>query len=178
MLSQRIAYYANRLVATEDSLGYEEARTNLLELRQQMQIHQNGLQAGNDSMGLEVALDKINSGPLATELDSALGEYLYMVKKLAEIPVIDLDESLPELQYINRVTEEKSLLNLLDRVVSAYEEHARSQAISIQRQEFGILGLTLAVLILEVIFIFQPLYRKLQDQHQTLENQLIALRHR
>ena len=60
------------------------------------------------------------------------------------------------------------LLRLLDRMVFAYQEESEAEIARIQRLETGVLGLTLAVLVLEALFIFRPMVRRVGAERARL----------
>lgn len=117
-----------------------------------------GLQLGDASYNLPFENDRIIQS-LFTKLEP---HYLEMVNALESIlknqqsnmtsSSSALDEHLAVL-----LKNERQFLNIMDRIVNEYDERSNEQLQKLKKKEYWLLGFSLAILLLEVIFIFRPL---------------------
>ncbi len=184
MLSQRVAslsqqYYA-RVYAAQGPLEAQLIRTNLLAAITEMEAANTALSTGrlNDTVRVELsaAIRDLYFGQ--TDLKDRVEEYLLKARRLAATP------SPSEAGSLHREIIEISnpILIDLNHAVLQYQQEGEENIARVQRTETVVWIVTLITLLLEVIFIFQPMASKIRElfqevtwNQQNLEQQ-IALR--
>jgi signal transduction histidine kinase len=134
MLSQRIAFYALRLVHCDDFTEQNYLRQELLNLVELMDISHQALLSGDWSMKvssqLSSAMERIYfASPYF--LDTKVNNYLNAVRELIKIKKENLNLNNPHLQYILKVAS-KELLETLDLAVSQYQKEKEEQELEIE----------------------------------------------
>lgn len=121
-----------------------------------------GLQHGNDSLGLSVETDT---------------EILQLFKELtphhdamvrAAQTIIDLDFSSTSMSEYGRqldilLSNERPFLQKMDAIVNEYDERSKAQLQKLKLKEYLLLGVSLLILLLEVVFIFRPLSIQIRE---------------
>jgi PAS domain S-box-containing protein len=96
-----------------------------------------------------------------SNLDKDLKSYIFFFEKL----IISDDRTC--LEKASKISQD--ILSRLDKVVKEYETYAGTQLQKMENYEFYIMCLTLIVLFLEVIFIFRPASKKLEQNRYYLK---------
>ncbi len=176
MLSQRIALYANELVIVPDierPVIRRELRTMLSEFTSS---HQDMI-VGNK---------KRNLPPLESEavreiyfddpknLNQKIKNFIRRVENLIEAPDSALTRHNPDLYEIDHV-DAIVLLDLLDEVVYIHEVESKAAVSKLQEIEKYVLISVLFVLLLEALFLFRPLVRRVREKTAELRQQAIEL---
>ncbi|VAX20744.1 hypothetical protein MNBD_NITROSPINAE04-511, partial [hydrothermal vent metagenome] len=174
MLSQRIAKLAHDLIHEEKK---DDIRVLLKENADLMKKSHEGLIAGDSELGLpgypSPAVRAIYFKP-PLRLDKHVAAFVAAARTLADEPIENLVHGNP---YMNLIEDEShnSLLRSLDILVRRYQEEAEIDIAELQALAGGVLALILIVLILESLFIFRPLTRRIQKKADKLaasENKL------
>ncbi|HEB71620.1 MAG TPA: PAS domain S-box protein [Nitrospirae bacterium] len=174
MLSQRIGKLAHDLIHEEEK---EKIRVLLKENADLMEKSHEGLIAGDSELGLpgapSPAVRAIYFKP-PLRLDKHVVAFVAAARALAEDPVENLVHGNP---YVNLIEDESHnpLLQSLDTLVRRYQKEAEIDITKLQALAGGILALILIVLVLESLFIFRPLTRRIQKKADKLaasENKL------
>ncbi len=63
----------------------------------------------------------------------------------------------------NMLTNERDFLKIMDKIVSQYDTEAKERVENVKRIEFILFGLTIITLVLEVLLIFMPLVKYVQE---------------
>ncbi len=170
MLSQRIALYSLRLVVADSSEKRHELLGELRKAMSQMAEVHTSLTTGDLKRGLPKPSANIKkiyfSQP--TNLNQQVLDYLLTAKELA-----DADESkltLTDRRLISVIEASSSrLLQSLDMAVEEYQVESERTIASLQIVLLGIIGTILLTLMIEALFIFRPLSRRITDESQQLE---------
>jgi two-component system cell cycle response regulator len=171
MLSQRIAslsqqYYASQYT-TLSSKEAQEIREMLLDVIDEMEHANESLSSGVLREGvrvdLSVAIQDIYYGK--SNLKQRVEIYLNHARRLSQLN--SHEESLRSLRQIVEISD--PLLVDLNRAVLQYQQEGEENIKNVQYLESMVLVITLFTLLLEVIFIFQPMANKLRQLFQELE---------
>ncbi|WP_035238060.1 EAL domain-containing protein [Desulfobacter vibrioformis] len=176
-LTNRIAYFASLMVATDDETEFNQARSQVGLTIHKMQTAHKALKEGDS----ETRIPKVTNEALETiykdprmGLDSALQRFLERAQKVYETDMDSL--SIGSIDYIYLVNYGPHVLDpLLDAAVDEYERIGRAAIVKIERFE-GIVWLTaLAALLLEAFFIFRPLEKQVRQALNSLQASVIQL---
>lgn len=171
MHSQRIALFANTLVATEDSLEIERQKRVIEGLRNKMMIIHHALLNGNDSLNLpKIQSDEIFKMYFESPIN--LNEQVEDYLKEVDIFINATDSTTQANAFIiiNKTASSQLLLSLNQMV----NQYVRETNETIRRMEITVLIAVFAIislLILEYIFIFRPLMTSNQRNKQKLTRQ-------
>lgn len=170
MLSQRLVYFSEHLVGTEDKAKREEIRRKLLDSVDLMELSHKGLILGAPAMGLPGnPSPKIYamyfSPPMA--LDEKVNTFLSEVKALAKAPDGELAPDNPHFHAIIGDAP-GSLLASLDKAVTQYQHESEADIERLQSLETVVLIMTLITLMLEALFIFRPMVRRVREEKNRL----------
>ena len=172
MLSQRIAFLSSRLSRAGDA-EYDDVRLSLRDAASLMRVSHVALTEGSEAMRVPAQLSEAVRasyyGP-PLDVDRQVREYLARVESLLSAPRERLTPENPDLREI-QASGPVRLLRSLDAVVSQYESEARAKTLRLQRLETLVLLLTLTTLVLEALFIFRPMVRRVEaDRLQLLSS--------
>ncbi|MCI5082881.1 MAG: response regulator [Saprospiraceae bacterium] len=71
--------------------------------------------------------------------------------------------------YVNSILEtESQFLALMNTIVNQYEREAEARVTNLQKIEIGIGVFTIFIIVMELLFLIQPLFRRLLNQNQDL----------
>ncbi|TRZ42283.1 ATP-binding protein [Robertkochia solimangrovi] len=169
MLSQKITKEALLLSATTDSYERIPVQEALESSLNEWESAHLALQQGNVEMGLPGNNSKIIAeefkaiNPVFEAISNAVHNIL---KKLKTDPNSDPATFDTELSVI--LGKEGVFLNNMDDIVNQYDKEAKAKVDRLKKIEILILGLTLAVLLCEFIFIFWPTARAVKLSMQQL----------
>jgi diguanylate cyclase (GGDEF)-like protein/PAS domain S-box-containing protein len=170
MLSQRLTYFSERLTGTVDKVKREEIRRKLLEAANLMERSHKGLIHGDPAMGLlgnpTAKISAMYFSP-PMELDKKVNTFLSEVKALVKSPNGELSPDNPHLHSILGIAS-SSLLNSLDKVVSQYQRESEAYNTRLQQIETIVLITTLFTLMMEALFIFRPMVRRVREEKDKL----------
>jgi len=170
MLSQRLTYFSEHLVRTVDKVKREEIRRKLLEAANLMESSHKNLIHGDPTMGLPgnpspKVFAMYFSPPM--ELDKKVNNFLSDVRGLAKIPSTELSPDNPHLLTILSAAQ-GNLLKCLDKVVSQYQRESEADTARLQQLETIVLIMTLFTLVMEALFIFRPMVRRVREEKDKL----------
>lgn len=163
MLSQRTALFSTRLVYAE-AADRPAIRRQLQDAVSLMQRSHQGLIQGDAELGLPASMSPAMRSlyfeePLA--LNQQVEDYLKAAQALLQLPDASLYPQHPLLQYIVTVAPTR-LVTSLDKAVSQYQAEGEAAVARLQVAETGVWLLTLALLLTEAAFIFQPFARQIR----------------
>ncbi|MGD9823058.1 EAL domain-containing protein [Desulfobacter sp.] len=176
-LTNRIAYFASLMAATDDETEFNQARSQVGLTIHKMQAAHKALKEGDS----ETRIPKVTNEALETiykdprmGLDSALQRFLERARKVYETDMDSL--SIGSIDYIYLVNYGPHVLDpLLDAAVDEYERIGRAAIVKIERFE-GIVWLAaLAALLLEAFFIFRPLEKQVRQALNSLQASVTQL---
>jgi PAS domain S-box-containing protein len=182
MLSQRIAMLGNELIESSEYAYQpdraEAARQGMLDAVDLMEQSHQGLIQGDAAMNLPGNPPaKVRAmyfdGPQS--LDAQLGKYVADARALARAPVAELTHANAHIRYINAAAA-GDLLAALDVVVKQYQKESEADIVGLQRLQLAIIGITLVVLLLLVLFIFRPMVRRIRRETGALKSAETRLR--
>ncbi|MGY8913591.1 MAG: type IV pili methyl-accepting chemotaxis transducer N-terminal domain-containing protein, partial [Flavobacteriales bacterium] len=157
--------YSQKLVKEilllKESKGKVSKESVLEDLKQTLYVwttSHKGLQFGNDSMGL-----KLEKNPDILALFNKIAPHHIAMVEAAEDVLSQFgvaDESIS-----NRYQEdlaillrhERTFLDLMDTMVNEYDQRSKKQLQNLKYKEYLLLGFSLLILLLEMLFIFRPL---------------------
>ena len=90
------------------------------------------------------------------------------LQALAKTIITQPQVSIPASTIEQVLKEEHTFLQTMDSIVLEYEQTSRQKVTRLRRLELGLLGLTLFVLLLELLFIFRPASNKIRNIIQKL----------
>lgn len=164
MLSQRIALFSNLLVSTS-GLKQKEARSKLANALQLMETSHHALINGSVEMDLPEHMSAevkamYFSGP--NPLNTQVENFINIAKSLLSVDEALLQPNNPQVHEITQMAGQ-SLLVALDQAVSQYQQEGEESVQQLQNAESFFWGVTLILLLLEAILIFQPFVKHLRN---------------
>ncbi len=123
----------------------------------------NGLQQGNDSIGLPQ-----EENETILKLFQNLNPHHEAMVKAAEIIIRDgvVSDTIPssyEKQLQVLLANEGDFLTKMDAIVNEYDSQSKEKLEKLKLKEYLLLGLSLLILLLEVLFIFRPLSIQIRE---------------
>lgn len=140
-------------------------KDHFTELRYTLEVwttSHNGLQHGNDSLGLPMETD-----PEILHLFKELTPHHEAMMAAAKA-ILNLDQKNPnKVLYDQQLTillkNEGPFLQKMDAIVNEYDKRSKAQLQKLKLKEFVLLIISLLILLLEVIFIFRPLSIQIRE---------------
>ena len=170
-LTNRIAYFASVMAATDDETEFNQARSQVGLTIHKMHAAHKALRHGDG----EARIPKVTNKTLVTiyedpmmGLDASLQRFLKRAKQVYETDMDSL--SIGSIDYIYLVNYGPHVLEpLLDTAVDEYQRIGRAAIVRIERFERLIWLATLVALILEAVFIFRPLEKQVRQALNSLQ---------
>jgi PAS domain S-box-containing protein len=150
MLSQKLLLLARNYIVDDTDDNRKQLQSTIDEIKSNHKIVLSKLYTHN-----------LNNIFYKHNLDKDLKSYIFFFEKL----IISDDRTC--LEKASKVSQD--ILSRLDNVVKEYETYAGTQLQKMENYEFSIMCLTLIVLFLEVIFIFRPASKKLEQNRYYLK---------
>ncbi len=176
-LSNRIAFFVGVMAAAENATDYNVAREQLGRALKLMHKRHNLLLNGDP----DIPLPRITTPLLQTiyfdpnfGLDRAVRLFIERAEELylKEYGALSLNDS----SYIFIVNYGPYVLEtLIEAAVVEYESYAESENASLKRTELVAMGLAILLLLVEAMFIFRPLERRLRAAFSALRESRDAL---
>ena len=162
MLSQKISKLALQVGSTDSAELRQKAEELKVTLRLWTTSHQ-GLQKGNQELGLKGE----NSKEVKTMYQSIEPHYQAMVTNTEKLirhvqTGVQTDQVLISECIRAILSHEGRFLTGMDRIVFQYDDEARHKVTLLSRTEIVLLVVSLAIILLELIFIFRPLARSVR----------------
>ena len=157
MLSQRITKCALLLQPHQSETVRIEILNELQPALKLWTLCHHGLQSGNDSLNLpgenSPAVKKLfaDVNQLHTTIKSSAES---LVELLVKSPGSDYDSFNPTIQNI--VKHQRAFLDGMDKIVFQYDAEAKAKVSKLGKMEYILLVISLAVIILEILFVFRP----------------------
>lgn len=139
----------------------DEQRRIRSDLRETLGVWENShlaLQFGNDTLAVPERTDE-----KIKELFTKIDPYHYaMVDAVKRILLSSSDSTDTQLALLDAdiavvLQNEGPFLGLMDTIVNEYDEQSKEQLQNLKRKEYLLLVFSLAILVLEIVFIFRPL---------------------
>lgn len=127
-------------------------------------VSHEGLQKGNDSIGLPLE----NNSKILALFQDVSPHHAAMVTSAEEILqafVVQPDSIAPNIapQLQNILANEQSFLVKMDAIVNAYDAISKEQLQQLKLKEYVLLGVSLLILFLELLFIFRPMSIQIRE---------------
>jgi len=162
MLSQRIALFSQALMSAELPASRQRLHDRLTDAVNLMEFSHNGLTRGSDVLGLPKSMSDVVQrayfGP-PENVDIEVRKYLRDARMLLKLQESDYSPGYPVLARI-LANGEGPLLASLDKLVRQYQSEGEASVARLQRIETSVWLMTLVLLVLEVLFIFRPMLRR------------------
>ena len=176
-LTNRIAYFASLMAATDDEIEFNQARSQVGLTIHKMQAAHKALREGDSETRIpkvtNEALEIIYEDPMMG-LDSALKRFLERAHQVYETDMDSL--STGSIAYIYLVNYGPHVLDpLLDAAVDEYERIGRAAIVKLEGFERIIWLAALAALLLEALFIFRPLEKQVRQALSSLQASVTQL---
>ena len=113
-----------------------------------------GLQQGDPSLNLPKENDQ-DIIALFKELDTSHSAMVEAVDNI--LRNIANDNSISKIDIAILLKNERPFLELMDTIVNEYDKRSKEQLQNLKQKEYLVLGISLIILILEMLFIFRPL---------------------
>jgi len=157
MLSQKLTKEIVSLSVSSDEKNRISLKNNIKRTLFLWELSHNSLQKGNDSLGLP----KQNSVQIKSKFtainsvfDTIQKASKLILRKLEKNPLISIDYLVSEIKKITN--NEGSFLLIMDEIVNQYDLEANEKVAWLRKLEFLLMGLTLLLLLGELVFIFLP----------------------
>ena len=164
MLSQKITKTVLLLRDEQSADERASVLNNISESFELWKMSQEGLQHGNDSLNLPgknsmeiAALFEQVDDHFAAMANSAL-HIITLLQREVQTPVASLA---PDVDNI--LLHEKPFLAGMELIVNQYDREAKAKVSSLRTMEYIVLAISLLVIALEVIFIFRPTARQVNN---------------
>lgn len=115
-----------------------------------------GLQFGSEAMGLPIE----NHSEILALFHALEPHYTEMERAVQEIILIPIDGAKSVAMHENiaiLLNNERSFLNMMDAIVNEYDKRSKQQLENLKQKEYLLLGFSLGILLLEMLFIFRPI---------------------
>ncbi|ACN13295.1 signal transduction family protein (GGDEF domain protein) [Desulforapulum autotrophicum HRM2] len=171
-LTNRIAYFASLMAATEDEEEFKQAQAQVGRSMNKMQAAHKTLRQGDPENNIPKLVNNklliIYDDPMVG-LESALGSFLERARQVYDTDMEALHTG--SAPYLFLITYGPHVLEpLLDAAVDEYENISRDAIVKIERFELIIWLAAIAALLLELGFIFRPLEGQVQRALFSLES--------
>lgn len=175
MLSQRIALLSSELAITQDAKTQSELASKLSLAHAMMKANQATLR-DNDDRATSTELNELYHGE--GQLDQRVTDYLALSQRVIDAFQDAPENKSPQLESARKLAliARNGFLQQLDSAVSQYQREYEQSIVDFQRKELLFLALGLAILALEVKFIFQPMTREVDSVLSQLEGSNSELR--
>ncbi len=177
MLSQRVTMFALFLIESKEKTERVEWRKDMLETLSVMEKAHDGLVNGNPVIKLpgemSPAVRSIYFEPPEL-LDSNIHKFMAKARALANEPDENLSWNNPNFRYILKAVN-SDLADSLDAVTAQYQKDGEKHAANLRYMGGGALSLIMLTLLIEGLFIFQPMTRRIRKEADRLiesENKL------
>lgn len=163
MLSQKISKIALQIGETKNTNHRQQYAEQLSEaLILWTQSHQ-GLQEGNPTLGVidnrSVAIDSMFEA-IHPYYEAIVNNSRQIIQQLQQNPDADPSQLQP---FINQILmQESEFLDAMDNIVFQYDDEARARVIQLRWIELILLGLSLSIILFELLFIFRPTARHIR----------------
>lgn len=143
--------------------SYSEISSNLKELLQQWEARHVGLQFGDTSLKLPAT-----ESAVVKNMFKEIDPYFYKVYNNAfiianEALKSDRDSLVIEQALKNVIDNEMFFLSTMNKIVYQYDNEARAKVLFLKKIEFALFVLTILILIIEGVFIFRPVSKKIKE---------------
>ena len=177
MLSQRIALYSLRLINASEGRLRQQLRQEFEKIIQLMESSHVGLLNGSAAMNLPGVLSPevqamYFSSPLS--LDKQIRQYIGEARSLLSASDHELTLENTHLGYIIQAASLK-LIQSLDAVVRQYQKESERKIANLEALQFFVLLITLFVLFLTGVFLFQPMVKRIKEKTKQLQMEDAAL---
>ncbi|HYH56723.1 MAG TPA: type IV pili methyl-accepting chemotaxis transducer N-terminal domain-containing protein, partial [Anseongella sp.] len=164
MLSQKIAKIALSLKSGQDSAERSIIRKELSAARAEWQLSQEGLLEGSDSLRLP-----LRNSPRVLQLFAGNRQFYQsmlegsrgLLGRLENDPLAPYAAMEGDIQLI--LKNEPAFLATMDSIVFQYDREARQKVEKLKRTEYILLGISLFIILLEILFIFLPTTRQINN---------------
>lgn len=175
MLSQRIALLSSELAITQDAETQSELASKLSSAHAMMKANQATLR-DNDDRATSTELNELYHGE--GQLDQRVTDYLALSQRVIDAFQDAPENKAPQLESARKLAliARNGFLQQLDAAVSRYQREYEQSIVDFQRKELLFLALGLAILALEVKFIFQPMTQEVDSALSQLEGSNSELR--
>ncbi|MCK4268355.1 MAG: serine/threonine-protein phosphatase, partial [Actinomycetia bacterium] len=162
--------YSLRLVVEENPEQRQKLRGTLRRAMSQMSEAQTSLTIGDTERGLPKPSDAVKkiyfNRPI--NLNKQVLNYLMTTKELVDSPDSQIAKRDKKLELI-LVASSSRLLQSLNMVVEEYQIESERTIASLQIVLVGIIATILLTLMIEALFIFRPMSKRISDESQQLE---------
>ena len=169
MLGQQIAKIALELSVRTDTLARQGALERLTAALYEWRVAQQALRYGNDTLMLPANTNETIDSLLAESMPhfevmvDASGK---LHAQLTNELTIEYTELEPLVMQV--LAHERPFLQTMENIVWHFEQLAAGKVIRLKRTEYLLLGISLMVILLEILFIFIPTTRRISDTLQKL----------
>ncbi|MHB8170214.1 MAG: diguanylate cyclase [Thermincolia bacterium] len=170
MLSQKISLLSLQLVNTLNKYERNQIKADITETANLMEKSHNGLIRGDESLNLPGQLSPTLQSMYYMEpllVDSQVTRYITVTRVLIDSPDYQLSPDNENLFYILNSSQGK-LLKSLEEVVNQHQKESEGEIAKLQIIQAGVFGLIILVVIIEAIFIFRPMVRKIEGERRKL----------
>lgn len=170
-LSQRIAFFANAFVTASTAADRDEYRRELLKTVRAMERAHEGLTAGDANLGVSAEIvASIQSLYFKGDrpFDTEVRNYLKNARALADLPEDEIGVDHPTLAALN-LAGTNFIMQTHDLIVRILQQEGEQAIFKMERMELWLWLSTLLLLLLEGLFIFRPLARRIRTNVQDIE---------
>jgi diguanylate cyclase (GGDEF)-like protein/PAS domain S-box-containing protein len=176
-LANRVAYFASMMASTNDDAEYSVAKSQVGRTINKMERAHRVLLEGSEELGIphltNENLHLIYEDPMVG-LDLAVQRYLERARTVYDKSMDEL--SVGSVSYVFLTTYGPHVLEaMFDAAVEEYEKIGREAILRIENFEMAIWIAALAALLLEALFIFRPLERRIGNALASLEETVAEL---
>ncbi|MEM1336812.1 MAG: type IV pili methyl-accepting chemotaxis transducer N-terminal domain-containing protein [Bacteroidota bacterium] len=162
--SQKLVKEALQLNSLSKPSEYDEVSKALRQTLHVWKVSHTGLQDGNDSIGLPkeenpriLALFQ-DVSPHHTTMVTSAEEILETVEARRDSIAVFIAP-----QLANILSNEQLFLQKMDAIVNEYDAISKQQLQQLKLKEYALLGVSLVILLLELVFIFRPMSIQIRE---------------
>ncbi|MET1258233.1 ATP-binding protein [Flagellimonas sp. DF-77] len=162
--SQKLVKEALQLNAIRDLAEREAVTKALKQTLYVWTVSHRGLQTGNDSIGLPKE-ENPEILALFQEVSPHHAAMVASAHEILETAEVHSDSTALaiETQLANILSNEQQFLRKMDAIVNAYDVISKQQLEQLKLKEFLLLGVSLLILLLELVFIFRPMSFQIRE---------------
>lgn len=173
MLSQKITKASLKLSSAKDATQFAEAKSELTKAVQLWSASHEKLQLGS----AELDVSQFNESDRLQQLFSAIEPHFVAIRRSAVYLINSNydpqagERTMKLVQHdLERITEnEAPFLDLMNQITFEYDRLASNKISFLSKIEYGLLGITLLLIVIEVLLVFLPMFRSSRVKDQKID---------
>ncbi len=169
MLSQLITKYAYIIYTTENNDELKASVNKMKSATTDFRKVYNGLLHGDETLGLS----NKNSEKIIQLFNNIDSEYQHIVSISEKIRAMVISNNFTKNELYKQIEDlkmsEDKFLKGMDKIVYQYDLESKQKIKTLKRIEFTLLMITLLTITIEIIFVFYPSFKRLEEGYKEVE---------